>query len=127
MDPLSRPPQPDGPPPGSQERTFGMLCHLLAFAGLVLPAGGNILGPLILWLVQKDRSAFVDDQGRESVNFQITVTIAVLVSLALFWLFCIGVLLAIAVSIGSIVFVVIAAVQANDGVAYRYPFCLRFI
>src|SRR5690242_19907337 len=62
-------------PKDSSDRTMGMLCHLLAFSGHFIPFG-HIIGPLVLWLIKKDDSPFVDDQGKESLNFQITMTIA---------------------------------------------------
>ncbi len=104
---------------------MGMLCHLLALSGYIIPLG-NVLGPLIIWLLKKDTSAFVDDQGKESLNFQITVLIAVLVATAT-CLIGIGVVLLPAVGILSLVFVIIAAVKANSGERYRYPVALRLI
>ena len=64
------------------QRTMGMLCHLLAFCGFVFPFGG-IIAPLVLWLVKKDEMPFVNDQGKEALNFQITVAIAVLICIPL--------------------------------------------
>lgn len=101
------------------EKTMGMLCHLLAILC-------GFLGPLILWLVKKNESPFVDDQGKEALNFQITVLIAAFVAgLSLF--ICIGVVLLPAVGIANLVFCIIAAVEANKGNKYRYPFCIRLI
>jgi len=109
-----------------EERTFGMLCHLIAFAGFVVPIIGSILGPLVVWLVKKDEMPFVDDQGKESINFQITVFIGFVLSFILMFVF-IGFFLMIALAIFDLVMVIIAAMQANEGVRYRYPFSLRFI
>jgi uncharacterized Tic20 family protein len=114
-----------GPTPDKDARMMGMLCHLLSLAGLVVPFG-NVLGPLVIWLVKKDTSPFVDDQGKESLNFQITATIALLIAGATI---CIGIgffLLPI-VGIVALVLAIIAALKANEGVAYRYPFNIRFI
>ena len=126
------PPSPEETPPPSttQEqdkdaRLWGMLCHMSALVGVVLPFG-NLLGPLICWLVKKNEYPFVNDQGKESLNFQITVMIAILVCIPLMFI-CIGILLAIAIGIASVVFVIIAAIKANDGQAYRYPWTLRLI
>jgi len=85
------------------------------------------LGPLIVWILKKDQSPFVADQAKEALNFQIAVTIALWVSIALIWVFCIGVVLLPVVGIGSIVFSIIAAIEANKGVYYRYPYTLRLI
>jgi uncharacterized Tic20 family protein len=103
-----------------------MLCHLLAFSGLVVPFLGNILGPLVMWLLKKEEHPFVDDQGKESLNFQITATIALCVSFALCFVL-IGLLLFPLVGIVTVVLTIIGAIKANEGVAYRYPFTLRFI
>ena len=64
--------------PGQQARQWAMLCHLAAFAGLAVPFG-NLLGPLIVWQMKKDVDPFVDAQGKEALNFQISVAIAVMV------------------------------------------------
>lgn len=104
---------------------WGMLCHLSALAGLVIPFG-NLIGPLVVWLLKKNEIPFVDEQGKESLNFQILVTIAMLVCIALVFV-CIGAILAPAVGIAAIVFVIIASVKANNGEHYRYPINLRLI
>ena len=101
-------------------RTFGMLCHLMALAGYLVPLLGNILGPLIVWLVKREEHPFIDDQGKESLNFQITVVIALVVSGLLM---CVGVgfVLVPLVALVALIFIIIAAVQANSGQRYRYP------
>lgn len=60
-----------------------MLCHLSAFAGAVFPVFGNILGPLVVWLLRRKDSPFIDFHGRQSVNFQISLTIYLIVSAVL--------------------------------------------
>ena len=109
----------------AEERTMGMLCHLLAFSGYVIPFG-HLIGPLVMWMVKKDESAFVDANGKESLNFQITVTIATVVS-GILCLLLIGFLLLPVVIVGSLVLTIIASIKANEGKVYRYPFCLRLI
>jgi hypothetical protein len=104
---------------------WGMGCHLAGFAGLVFPFG-NVIGPLVVWLVKKDEHAFIDDQGKESLNFQMT-----LASLQ-FVLFLLADLLKwhvpfYLISVLGTVFVIIAAIQASEGVAYRYPITYRFL
>lgn len=108
-----------------QERTWGMLCHLSALAGFVIPFG-SVLGPLVVWLVKRDEFPFVADQGKESLNFQITMVIAAAISSVLA-LIVIGFVLLLAVGIYEIVMVVIASIRANTGERYRYPICLRLI
>jgi len=109
-------------------RMWAMLCHLAGLAFLVVPAVGSVIGPLILWLIKKDQYPFVNEQGKEAVNFQITMFIYAAVSL-IFWAICIGVFLTVAVGIVDIVLLIIAAIKANDGYHYRYPryLIIRFI
>ncbi len=108
-----------------EERQWAMFAHLAGLAGFVFPFG-NLIGPLIVWQVKKDQMPFVDEQGKEALNFQITVCLALLVSLVLM-LVLIGFLLMPIVAVGALVFTVIAAIKANDGEHYRYPFALRLI
>lgn len=120
--------QPSGQPsgqPAPEERQWAMFAHLAALAGFVIPFG-NLIGPLIVWQIRKDSMPFVDDQGKEALNFQITVTLAALVCLVLF-LVLIGMLLLPLLGLAALVFTVIAAIKANDGEAYRYPLTLRLI
>ena len=112
--------------PNKQARTFGMLCHLLALAGFIGIPFGNIIGPLVMWLMKKDDFAFVNDQGKEALNFQITMIIAGIVA-ALSMLVFIGIILLPAVLIVNLVFVIIATLKANEGQYYRYPFAIRLI
>jgi uncharacterized Tic20 family protein len=121
--------------PGSKEtnkdaRMWAMICHLSALAGLVVPVVGCIVGPLIVWQIKKEEFPFVDEQGKESVNFQISMLLYLLVS-AILWIplsfVCIGMLIPAAIGIADLVFLLIAAVKANDGHHYRYPLTIRFI
>ena len=102
-----------------------MFAHLSALAGFVVPFG-NVIGPLVIWQIFKERSAFVDVHGKESVNFQITISIAYLVSIILIFVL-IGVALLAVLGIASVVLFVIAAVKANNGEYYQYPLTIRFI
>ncbi|PZP21142.1 DUF4870 domain-containing protein [Pseudomonas kuykendallii] len=111
--------------PSQQARQWAMLCHLAAFAGLVVPFG-NLLGPLIVWQLEKDIDPFVDAQGKEALNFQISVAIAVMVCFMLM-LLVIGFPLLALVSIGALVLSIIGGLKANEGVAYRYPFTWRLV
>jgi len=116
----------------SNDRTWGMLCHLAALSGYLITPVGWILGPLIVWLVKRNESPFVDDQGKESLNFQITMIIAACIIGAVGILTCgIGLILAIPLAIAlaviNIIFPIIAAIQASHGEYYRYPFSLRLI
>lgn len=100
----------------------------MALAAHLLGIFTWFIGPLIIWLVNKDDSskAFVNDQAKEALNFQITITIAMLICFVLM-IVIIGGLLAPLVGILNLVFCIIAAVKANNGEAYRYPFALRLV
>ena len=108
-----------GPTPTQDDKTMGLLAHLL---GIFL----GFIGPLIIWLIKKDQSPFVDDQGKESLNFQIMLMIGYVIGSVTSFL-CIGFLILPAVWIFGIVFSIIAALKAKDGIAYRYPINLRLI
>lgn len=103
----------------NDEKTMGALCHFLALCGLIIPLG-NVLGPLIVWLVKKNESAFVDQQGRESVNFQLNVIVWMIACVLLAFVF-IGFLLLPLVGITALVFTIIAGVKASNGEGYKYP------
>ena len=106
-------------------RLWGMMCHLSALLMFVIPFG-NIIGPVVIWLVKKDVSPFVNEQGKESLNFQISMTIYIFVALILM-LLVVGILLLIILGVAELILVIVASVQANDGKTYRYPFAMRFI
>ena len=111
--------------PSKDARNWAMICHLIALAGFVIPFG-NVLGPLIVWAIKKDEHPFVDTQGKEAINFQLTLTIAYIVCIILAFIL-IGFVLMGIVCIYSLVMIVIAAIKANDGVAYQYPITIRFL
>jgi len=107
------------------ERQMAVFTHISALVGFVIPFG-NIIGPLVMWLIKKDTMPFVDDQGKEALNFNITIAIAGVICCILF-LILIGYFLMIALVIVWLVFVILAAVKASEGVTYRYPLTLRII
>ena len=113
-----------GTSPDRDSQQWGMIAHLSALSGFVIPFG-NVIGPLVIWQMKKDMP-FVVDQGKEALNFQITVIIAVFVCILLSFI-VIGMLLLPVVGIGALVLTVIAGIKANNGEPYRYPFALRLI
>ncbi len=122
------PPPPASAPPqvsDMDQRNWAMLTHLSALCGVIIPFG-FILGPLVLWLVKKDQMPLVNEAGKEALNFQLTMLIALLISFVLM-LVLIGILLVFAVGIFDLVMVIIAAVQTSNGTRYRYPLTIRFI
>jgi len=103
-----------------------MACHLAALSGFIIPLG-NIVGPLVVWLIKKDTMPMVNQHGKESLNFQITVLIAFMVCLVL-TLVVIGVVLMFVVGIGALVLTIMAAVKVSNGqFDYKYPFTLRLV
>ena len=108
-----------GDPISAEARQFGMLAHIL---GIV----GGFVGPLIIWLIKKDEHPFVDDQGKESLNFQLTMVIGYFINGALM-IICIGYLTLPAQMIFNLIFCIIAGMAANEGKWYRYPLNIRFI
>ncbi|HET8899491.1 MAG TPA: DUF4870 domain-containing protein [Rhodanobacteraceae bacterium] len=142
--PPSAPPTPPPAAPPSTElsavpaeqRQWAMFAHLSAILAAVLTIKlgglGCFLGPLVIWLIKRDTMPFVDDQGKEATNFNITVAIVFL----LMWVFAfmtfgLGLLLTVPlwvlIALAALVFTVIAAIKSNEGVKYRYPFTLRLI
>ena len=107
------------------ERMWGMFCHLSALSGFIIPFG-NLIGPLIIYSMKKEEYAFVADQGKESLNFQISVMIY-LIAGGLISIFFVGFILFGALILVSLVLTVVASVRANDGEYYRYPLTIKFI
>jgi uncharacterized Tic20 family protein len=103
------------------DKTMAMIGHL---SGIV----AGFIGPLIIWLINKDKTdkEWLNGQAKEALNFQITVLIAWIAAMALSILL-IGFLLYPVILIGNIILCIMAGMKANEGVAYRYPFALRLI
>lgn len=107
----------------ADDKMMGMLAHVLAIVA-------GFVGPLVIWLIKREESPFVNDQGKEALNFQITVTIGYVVMLVLSFIPVVGCFTSIVmvlIGIASIVFSIIGGLAANKGTAYRYPFALRLI
>jgi uncharacterized protein len=118
--------------PVGDERTWALLGHLSALSAFVVTGIGCVLGPLIIWLVKRDSLPFAADQAKEALNFNITVLIAA-AGLILFSIITVGIGLLLTVPLGFalffywLIFTIIAAVNANNGVRYRYPLTLRLV
>ena len=119
------PPMPMKPVGPKDERLWAMFCHLSALIGLIGIPGA--VGPLVIWLIKREDYGLVNDQGRESLNFQLTMLLGFLLSIPLIFACGIGVALLVVLSILNLVFIIIATIKANEGVPYRYPLCIRFI
>lgn len=107
-------------------RTLGMACHLSALIGLLGVPLLHLIGPLAVWLWRKDQYAFVDDQGKEALNFQISITLYSIVA-GILTLILIGWVILGLLWVANLILILIAASSANRGEAYRYPFNLRLI
>ena len=143
--PRQNPPSPEQvrveavpPSPGASEinkdaRMWAMWCHLGGLAGLlpIVPALGSIIAPLIIWQIKKEEHPFVDEQGKEAVNFQISMILYALAGSLACLITCIGIVLIpvviAVVGVTDLIFLLIAAVKANSGEHYRYPLSIRFI
>ena len=113
------------PKPSQQVRQWAMFCHLSALLGIWIPFG-NLIGPLILWQMKRESDPFIDAQGKEALNFQITVAIATAICILLM-LVIVGFFLYGLVTIAALVLAIIGGVKANEGFPYRYPFTWRLI
>ena len=111
--------------PSKDERTWAMLSHFSALCMFIFPLG-NILAPLIIWLIKKEEMSFVEDQAKEVLNFQISMTIYLLISGILCFIL-IGIPFVIGLGIFNVIITIIAGIKANDGKSYQYPINLRLI
>lgn len=118
----------------ANQNNLAVGCHLLGFLIFVIPGVGHILGPLVLWLLKRHGNPFVDDQGKEALNFQISFTLWTVIGGALatvlLWTVIVPVLVGLALLVLTIIWTVamiLAALRASNGHAYRYPLTLRLI
>jgi uncharacterized Tic20 family protein len=107
------------------ERNWAMFCHLAAFAGYFVPFGG-ILGPLVMWISKKDDSTWVNENGKSSLNFQLSMLLYFILASPL-CLIVIGIPIIMVLGILEIVFVVTASIRASRGEEFRYPLSIPFI
>jgi uncharacterized Tic20 family protein len=109
-----------------KENMWAMLCHLTGLSVYIGIPFGHIIAPLIIWLIKKDEFPFVDEQGKEALNFQISVTIYCIVA-GLLCIILIGFVLLPVILVADIILIIIATVKTNKGESYRYPLTIRFI
>ncbi len=107
-----------------------MLSHLLALIGIVVPVPfAEIVGPAVLYAVKREEMPYVREQGRESINFQITIAILYLVAIPLtlpIFLF-VGVAFLLALKLLNLVLIIVATAKTSTGEPFRYPFSLKFV
>ena len=108
-----------------KERNWAMLCHLSAFAGFFFPFGG-IIGPLICWLSKRDESAWVNVNGRNAINFQLSMLLYMFLALPL-CLIIIGIPIIMVLVTLKVVCIIIASVKASKGELFRFPLMIPFI
>jgi len=107
------------------ERNWAMLCHLSAFAAFFFPFGG-IIGPLICWLSRKDESAWVNENGKASMNFQLSILLYVVMAIPLCFII-IGIPIVVFLGILKIVCIIIGSIKASKGERFKYPLAIPFI
>jgi uncharacterized Tic20 family protein len=107
-------------------RTWNVLCHATALAGFFVPWAGHILGPLIVWLAKRNDSPEIDEHGKESLNFQISMLIYNVIA-GVLCLVLIGFVILAILHILNLVLVIVASIQASEGKFYRYPITIRLI
>lgn len=112
-------------PPSREARQWAMLAHLSALLGYFAVIA-QIVGPLVIWLIKREGSAFVNDQGREAVNFNLSVLVYSLIAGATMCI-AIGYLLLPLVVAFHVTFTILAAIRAQEGRRYRYPLTIRLL
>ena len=100
-----------------EDKLWAMLAHLSGLIGL------SFFGPLIIWIVKKDSSEFVENQAKEALNFQLSMLVSSLVVSAT----CVGLVVLPVIIIGGIIYAVIGGMAANRGEVYQYPYTFRMI
>ena len=130
--PAPQPPVAGGPPmrvvgtlAPADAKNWAVGTHLAALSGMFIPFA-NVIGPLIVWMIKKDESPLIDREGKESLNFQISMSIYLCVS-ALLVIVLIGLPLLFVIAVLDLVFTIIAAVKTSNGEQYHYPLTIRFI
>ena len=126
--PIPPPTPPINHPSGlsAEDRNWAVAAHLSSLSGYIGVPFGHILGPLVVWLIKKDQSAFVNEAGKEALNYGISLTIYLVIS-AILAFFCIGFFLLAGLVVFDIIVTIMAAVAVSNGQLYRYPAIFRFV
>jgi uncharacterized Tic20 family protein len=107
------------------ERNWSMFCHLSAFAGFFVPFGG-VIGPLVIWLTKRDDSTWINENGKASLNFQLSMLLYMMLVVPLCFIL-VGIPLLMVLGALKIVFIIIASVRASKGEEFKYPLAIPFI
>ena len=113
------------PNANDEERQWAMFAHLSSLAGYLIPMG-NIVGPLVIWSMKKDEMPLVDKHGKESLNFQISISLFMIVA-AILCVILIGIPILIGLAITQLVAAIIASVRVSNGKDYTYPLTIQLI
>jgi len=108
-----------------QEKQWALICHLSGLSGYLIPFG-NVIIPIIIWSMKKEEMPMVDEHGKEVINFQLSITIWIMLS-ALLIILLIGIAMLVALALLQVVLVIIGALKADNGQLYKYPLTIRFI
>ena len=109
----------------SEEKNWAVAINLITFIGYIIPFG-NIIGPLVIWLMKKEGSDFIDEHGKAVINFQISIYIWFILAGLLCMIF-IGFFFVFALILIEIIYTIINAIKAKDGKSPKYPFSIKFI
>jgi uncharacterized protein len=107
------------------EKNWAMFCHLTAFAGFFFPFGG-IIGPLICWLSKKDESQWVDQNGKASLNFQLSLLLYIVLAIPLCFII-IGIPIVMFIGLLKVVCIIVGSIKAAKGEEFKYPLAIPFI
>ena len=108
-----------------EDKMLAIIAHALVLVGPAV-AFGQIIGPLVIWLIKKDESEFIADHAKEALNFAISLMIYTVVCIILTFVF-IGFVLLIALGIFTLIVTIISIIKTSEGKYYRYPFCIRLV
>jgi len=112
-----------------EARMWAMFCHLAGLGWLlwwIVPLIGGVIGSLVVWQIKKDEYPFVDEQGKEALNFQISMLLYCIVA-GILCFACVGFVLLVIVGVADTLFAIIASIKAGNGQHYRYPLTIRFV
>ena len=107
-------------------RTMAMACHLASVVGYVIPFG-SVIGPLIVWIMKRDDHPFIDRNGKEALNFNISIMIWAVIGVILLFCFWLGLIILIPLGLFHIVMMIIASIKAYSGEEYSYPLTFRLV
>lgn len=108
------------------ERDWAMFCHLSAFAGYIFPLGGSIIGPMVCWISRKQESAWVDVNGKASLNFQLSILMYMVLTIPLCFIL-IGIPIILFLIVLKLVCVIVASIRAAKGEVFKYPISIPFL